>query len=244
MSKQTMQRTFVFISSLIVCMFSVGIDAQKTKKPEVDQTPFFNGITIQADVASTISSVLSGGEIYSYEGSAQVDLKHKFFPVFEIGYGGANKISNNDINFKTNGLFSRIGIDINLLSPKKDEAPTSNLFLAGVRLGMSNFPYSISNAIITDDYWGGSQSINYTNNISTKLWYEIVAGVRVEVTKSVFMGWTVRIRNLLSKDVTGEVSPWYIPGYGTNADNNWGFNYVIGYKFQIPTVKKTTSIKH
>ena len=244
MSKPTMQRIFVFISSLIICcMFSVEIYAQKTKKTEPDLTPLFNGITIQGDVASVLGSLISNGETYSYEASAQVDLKHKFFPILEMGYGGANKISNNDIRFNTNGLYGRIGVDINLLTPKKDEKPTSNLFLAGVRLGMSSFPYSVSNAIITDDYWGGSQSVNYPNQITTKIWYEIVAGVRVEITKNIFMGWTVRSRNLLSQNTTGEVSPWYIPGYGTNADNNWGFNYVIGYKFQLPALKKSVPLK-
>ena len=239
-----MQRIFVFLSNLIIfCIVSSAIYGQKTKKTEMDLTPLFNGITIQGDISSVISSFISNGETYTYEASTQVDLKHKFFPVIEMGYGGANKTSNNAINFKTNGLYGRIGLDINLLTPKKDEKPTSNLFLAGVRLGMSSFPYSVSNAIVTDDYWVGSQSINYANQITTKIWYEIVAGVRVEITKNVFMGWTVRSRNLLSQNPTGEVSPWYIPGYGINADNNWGFNYVIGYKFQLPFAKKSVPLK-
>ena len=58
------------------------------------------------------------------------------------------------------------------------------------------------------------------------------------------MGWTVRSRNLLSQNATGEIAPWYIPGYGINTDNNWGISYVIGYKFQIPVVKKVITTKH
>ena len=230
-----MQRISVYISSLILCMLTVNVEAQKIKKADItDQTPLFNGLTIQPDVASIVSSLLSTGETYSYEAGIQIDLKHKFYPVVEMGFAGANKTAANNINFKTNGLYGRIGVDLNLLTPKKDEKPTTTLFLAGVRLGMSSFPYNISNAIMTDDYWGGNQSINYSDKIATKLWYEIVIGMRVEVTKNIFMGWTVRNKSLLSQDTTGEVTPWYVPGYGINTENNWGISYVIGYKFQLP----------
>ena len=239
-----MQKTFAYISSLLLCLFVVPIEAQKTKKAvEVDNTPLFNGLTIQVDAASLLGSVLSTGETYSYEAGAQVDLKHKYFPVFELGYGGANKISNNNIDFKTNSLFGRLGVDINLLSKKKDSKPTSNLFLVGLRLGMSSFPYSISNAIITDNYWHGSEVNNYQNEITNKIWYEIAAGVKVEVAKNFFMGWTVRIKNLISQDVAGQVAPWYIPGYGINNGTSYGINYTLGYKLQIPTKVKVLSKK-
>ncbi len=239
-----MQKTFAYISSLILCTLTLTAVAQKNiKTPEKDNTPLFNGLTIQLDVASVASSFLSNGESYSYEAGAQVDLKHKYYPVFELGYAGANKTSNNDINFKTNGLFGRLGVDINLINPKKDQKPTTNLFLAGIRLGMSNFPYNVSNVIITDNYWGGSETFNYPAKISTKVWYEIVAGVRVEVTKNIYMGWTIRSKNMLSQDIAGEVAPWYVPGFGTNTGNNWGFNYTIGYKLQIPMKVKTRTNK-
>jgi hypothetical protein len=229
-----MPKTFVFLSSLFLCMLTLNCLAQKTKKIiQKDNTPLFNGLTIQGDVASVASSLLSNGETYSYEAAAQVDLKHKFYPIFELGYAGANKTSNDNVNFKTNGLFGRVGVDLNLLSPKKDEKPTSNLFLAGIRFGMSNFPYSITNVLISDNYWGGTESTNFDNKNATKLWYEIVVGVRVEVFKNIFMGWSVRSKNMLSQDVAGEVSPWYVPGFGTNTGSNWGFNYTIGYKIQI-----------
>jgi hypothetical protein len=219
-----------------------SVQAQKTNKvQEIDNTPLLNGITVQADVGSALSSALSSGVTYSYEAGAQVDLKHKYFPIFEIGVAGANKTSNDNIAFKTNGMFSRLGIDINLLSPKKDQKPTTNLFLAGVRLGVSNFKYSLNNAIITDNYWGGTEILNYSNTPNTKIWYEIVVGVRVEVVKNIFMGWSIRSKNLLNPDVTGQITPWFIPGFGINNGSSWGFNYTIGYKLnihsKIPIVK-------
>ena len=239
-----MQKIYVYISSLIFCMFACNAEAQTTKKKvkEVDNTPLFNGVSIQADAASLLSPLLFGGERYSYEAGLQVDLKHKYYPVFELGYAGANKISNNDIEFKTSGLFGRIGVDFNFIKPKKDAKPTTNLFLVGVRLGMSSSPYSISNVKIIDNYWGGNEILNYPDQISSKVWFEVVAGIRVEVLKNFYMGWTVRNKNMLTQDATGAVAPWYVPGFGLNNGGNWGFNYNLGYKFQLQT-KISTKIK-
>ena len=103
--------------------------------------------------------------------------------------------------------------------------------MLGVRFGMSSFAYNITNVLIIDDYWGGSKPVIYENQLTTKTWYEIVAGVQVEVVKNVYMGWSVRNKSLLGQDPTGDVFPWYIPGYGVNVSGNWGFNYTLGYKF-------------
>ena len=165
------------------------------------------------------------------EGGVQFDIKGKFFPVFEIGYAGADKLSNNDVMYFSNALFERIGIDFNLSKPKKDALPTNNLILGGVRLGMSNFDYNISNIKITDNYWGGTESPDYSMNTTSKLWFEIVFSVKVEVFKNAYMGWTVRNKNLLGTEIPNEVFPWFIPGYGINKSTSWGFNYMIGYRF-------------
>jgi hypothetical protein len=235
----TMWKIFTFISSLLFCFSALYVNAQKPKiLPEKDNTPFFNGLTFQVDAASVVTSAISTGVTYSYEAGAQVDLKHKYFPVFELGYAGANKTTDGNINFKTNGSFDRIGVDINLLRPKKGQKPTNNLFLVGVRLGMTNFRYNINNISITDDYWLENQILNYSDIPATKIWYEIVAGIHVEVAKNIYMGWIVRNKNLLTQDVTGNPAPWYIPGFGINNGTNWGFNYTIGYKIQIPVKHK------
>lgn len=228
-----MQNIFKYISSLLFCLvvFSVQAQVKKVEKIKEPEVPMYNGFTVQVDAASLVTSALKLGEFYSMEGGIQVNLKKKYFPVFELGMGGIDKLSNDNVEFKTNGLFGRVGIDMNLIKKKKDSKPTSNLFLVGVRLGMSHFAYNITNIQITDNYWGGTESTDYTNQLSTKLWFEVVAGVHVEIIKNVFMGWTVRNKNLLGSDVPGKVFPYYIPGYGLNNTNNWAINYTLGYKF-------------
>jgi hypothetical protein len=231
MSILSAQSTYKYTISLLFCLIINLLQAQTEKKqPEKDNVKLFNSFTVQADLASIVISSI-GGDSYSMEGGIQVDLKHKYYPIVELGLAGANKTSNDNIGFKTNALFGRLGVDINLLSTKKDSKPTNNLFLAGLRIGMTNFEYDITNVVITDDYWGGSEIVIYNKIPASKIWYEIIAGVRVEVYKNIFMGWTIRNKNLISQDVSGAASPWYIPGYGLNTSTNWGINYTLGYKF-------------
>ena len=85
-----------------------SLQAQTDKKqPERDKVKLLNSITVQADLASIVISSL-GGDSYSLEGGVQVDLKHKYFPIVELGFAGANKVSIDDIGFKTSGLFGRL----------------------------------------------------------------------------------------------------------------------------------------
>ena len=248
-----MQSIYKYIISLLVCLAMYPVHAQeknvpapekqgqeqkkqgpeqkKKEEPKEPEVRFFNGFTVQVDVASLATTALKLGDSYSMEGGIQFDLKKKYYPVFELGVAGANKFSTANAEFKTNGLFGRFGIDMNMMKKKKDSKPTSNLFLAGVRIGMSHFAYDVTNLQITDGYWGGTETVDYKNQVSTKVWYEIVAGVRVEIIKNIFMGWTVRDKNLLGTDVSGEVFPAYIPGYGLNTSNIWSINYTIGYHF-------------
>lgn len=221
-----------YIISFVLLLNLSNIGAQEKKTEEKEAKPaLLNGLTVQLDIASLAYDFISNGETYSSEASVQADLKHKYFPIVEIGFGGADKVTGDNIGFKTNGLFGRVGLDLNLLKQKEGAKPTNNLFLAGVRLGFTNFLYDISNVTISDDYWGTNEVLNYDNQSATKVWYEIVAGVKVEVIKNIYMGWTVRTKNLLNQDVEGKISPWYIPGFGVNTSNTWGFSYSIGYRF-------------
>ncbi|ADQ78375.1 hypothetical protein Palpr_0213 [Paludibacter propionicigenes WB4] len=243
-----MLKIFKYTSSLIFCMLMVySVQAQKIKVQQKTVSdsipvPFFNGIIVEGDVASIVGSALSKGVTYSYEGAVKIDLKHKFYPTFEFGYAGADKLTVDNVGFNTNGVFWRGGIDINMLKHKKAANAINSMLLLGVRLGVSNFNYSISNVNITDEYWGGPvQAMNYNNLSTTKVWLELTAGIRVEVLKNIYMGWTIRNKNLLTSTADGAVTPWYIPGFGTNKSSNLGLNYTIGYKFQLPSKKKNTA---
>lgn len=197
---------------------------------KVKKASFFNSLRIDLDVAPVLTTFLNKGEIYSFEAAVQAELFKKYFPVFEIGYGGANQITASDIHFKGNGMFYRFGMDFNIIKNKED-AKYRNYFLVGARLGYNHQAYSIDNVTVGGGLWGDGTLKNYEQSQSF-FWYEIAAGLRVEVFTNAYIGWNVRIRNLIGKDKAGKLKPLYIPGYGINGEGSvWGFNYLIGYKF-------------
>lgn len=201
-------------------------DSIKTKKP------FFNSFRIDLDVSPVITTFINNGEIYSYEAAIQTEIINKYYPIFEIGYAGAKTLTSSGINYNGNALFYRLGMDFNIVKSKIAKKTNNNFFLVGARLGYTNFDYNINSIQIQDDYWGGSSTFEKTKK-SSNLWFEIAAGIRVELIKNIYIGWNVRIKNMLTKEDLGEYKPWYVPGYGVYGDSSvWGFNYLIGYKFK------------
>jgi hypothetical protein len=225
---QKISSYIVVLVSFVGC-FSANIWAQDAEESE-EKMSLFQGIKIEVDVFSAAMSVINS-ETYSFEGNIQLNLRKKYFPIVEIGFAGANKTSINDFKFKTDGVFARIGMDYNLLQPNRPDTHIHRYFFIGGRYGFSPFSYDITNVVIDNEYWGGSEVRNFYDINTTKHWLEVVAGLRVEVLRNIYMGWNVRLKMQLGRQKPGEVSPWFIPGIGIQSIGNWGFNYTVGYKF-------------
>ena len=226
-----MHNIFKYIATLgsFVIFFCVGALAQNEEETE-EKIALFQGVKVEVDAFSAVMSVVNR-ETYSFEGNIQINLREKYFPIVEMGFAGANKTSIHDFNFKTHGFFARIGFDYNLLQPNAPTTKIHRYFFVGGRYGFSPFSYDVTNVIIEDGYWGGSEIRNFRDINTTKHWFEAVAGMRVEVLRNIYMGWNVRLKMQLGRNNPGEVSPWFIPGIGIQNAGNWGFNYTIGYKF-------------
>ena len=227
-----MQRTLSYIAIIIVILannLSVFAEEQDEK---VDSIPLWNGFRVELDIASPLFSAMGMSESYNTEGGIYFNLKRKYFPLFEMGVAGLNnKISPEAAVFSTNGMFFRAGMDLNLLKTSKDNSFSNNAFLVGFRLGTSSFSYDLTNVLVNDNYWGGSEIRNYENVHANKWWYEVVVGMRVEVFKNVLLGWNVRNKHLFKAEKGGSVYPYFTPGFGFTHSANWAFNYTVGYKF-------------
>jgi hypothetical protein len=190
----------------------------------------FNSLRLDLDVSPALTTFLNKGETYSFETGIQAEINKRFYPIIELGYGGGNKLTGSGIRYKGDALFYRAGMDFNLLKSKSENPVYNNLFLFGVRLGYTYFDYELQNISFADNFWG-TNITKSLNGTSSNFWFEIAAGVRVELYKNLYIGWTVRIKNMLTKPDEGTFKPWYVPGYGIDGDTSvWGFNYVVGYK--------------
>lgn len=216
--------------------------SQKSSKKEVkvDTIPLYNGTYVGVDLFG-IGSKLFGGDFMSSEVNVRVNLKNKFIPTLELGYGQTDTWSEHGIHYKSGAPFFRIGADYNTMSKKKQK---NSYLYVGARYGMSSFKYDVSslpfvdpiyggsmaNPSLIDGIWGGSLPYDYNGLKATVQWFEIVAGVHVQIYKRFYMGWAIRMKYKMSESVSEHGNPWYVPGFGKYDSSNIGVTYTLIYK--------------
>ena len=69
---------------------------KKEEKKEADENvfPLYNGVTVSVDLWGIGSKVL-GGDFLSSEVAVDVNLKNRFFPIVELGYGSTDAWNDN-----------------------------------------------------------------------------------------------------------------------------------------------------
>lgn len=239
--------------SLALCLLTVlPTQAQNANRPpsptppkkqanetEEEAFPLYNGLTVSVDLWG-IGSKLLGGDFFSSEVAVDVNLKNRFFPVLELGYGGTDAWNDNGTHYKSNAPYFRIGMNYNALFKKKFD----NYLFVGLRYALSSFKYNIE-ALAVDDpvygggignpnqidgVWGGSVPYNHQGMKGSMQWLEFCVGIRAHIWKRFYMGWGLRFKFRASSS-TGEYGdPWYVPGFGKYGSNTLGVTYTITYK--------------
>lgn len=214
---------------------------KKEKPVVVDTIPFYNGTYVGVDLYGIGSKVL-GGDFLSSEISINVNLKNKFIPTLEIGFGNTDTWNETGIHYKSNtSPFFRIGVDYNTMAKKKEK---NNYLYVGMRYGLSSFKYNVTtlpfddpfwgdkieNPGVQDNVWGGDVPYHHTDMKATIQWFELVLGVKVKVYKNFCMGWALRMKYKMSESISEYGNPWYVPGYGKYKSNNIGVTYSLIYK--------------
>lgn len=92
---------------------------EKEAKEEVHY-PLYNGISVSVDLWGP-GSKLFGSDFFSSEVAIDVNLKNRFFPIVELGYGNTDTWSDKGIHYKTGAPYFRIGMDYNALYNKNTD---------------------------------------------------------------------------------------------------------------------------
>ncbi|MCD7973562.1 MAG: DUF6048 family protein [Candidatus Azobacteroides sp.] len=190
---------------------------------ENNTKPFFQGIYVGTDLFSPVASFV-GEDWVSLQLSLHANLDNKFFPVWEIGMGKGDTVTEEELKLHTdNALFNRIGINFNVLKRKEED-----FVFAGLRYGFSSFNYHINNIVINGGYWDDTIIENPGKQSATVTWGELLAGINVHMFSGLYMGWSVGYKIKFTEKADNEhLKAWYIPGYGTS---KWGMTYNIYYK--------------
>ncbi len=200
--------------------------------PHHDSIFWTRGIQIGCDISRFLLPVINPGQ-KGIEASAGFRLTTNLYPVAELGEEEAD-FKNNIITQTANGQYLRLGCDINLRNYVKDFS--NNIIFFGFRYGIGNVNYSINSYTITDTIYGNQQG-NIGNTHVFAQWLEAAAGVRVEVVKNIFLGWSIRGKILLGK-TQNSTYPYIIPGFGYGENStNVGINYSIYYQIPIQRMK-------
>ena len=136
---------------------------KKEKKPTEVDYPLYNGFSVGMDLWGLGGKVF-GSDFLSSEVAVDVDLKHRYFPVAEIGFGATDAWSDQGIHYKSSAPYLRIGMDYNTLFRKAH----GHQLRVGLRYATSSFDYDIRSLGVNDPIYGGTPgNPNITDDVSS-----------------------------------------------------------------------------
>ena len=214
-------------------------EKKEKKEEDIPQYPLYNGVSIGVDLWG-VGGKLLGGDNLSTAVAVDVNLKNRFFPTVELGFGNSDVEGDKGIKYKTSAPFFRIGLNYNAFYKKKH----GHMLMVGARYGISSFKYdleavsvddplfggSIGNPNLEDNLWGGNLPYKYNDMKATMQWLEICLGIRAHIWKNVYMGWALRMKYKISESLNPHGNPFQVPGYGKYGSNAIGVSYTITYK--------------
>lgn len=214
----TTQRSICSYICALACSFSVLLCfGQSAAAQEQDTIPLFRGFSAAVDLVGPAELAIS--DYGQLEASLHLNLKDRYFPVLEVGYGKADKTDDGTNNsYKTSAPFFRVGVDFNILKNKHDVYR----LLLGARYGFTSYKYDVSNPTTADPIWGGDTGFEAKDVKCSYQWIEACLGVDVKIYGPLHLGWSLRYKRRTSYDDSKIGKSWYVPGYGKSDGSGFG----------------------
>ena len=185
--RETLIYTILLGSSLLLCPLRSTAQEKKTATTEEKATvPLYQGTYVGLDVFG-LGSKIFGSDFTSAEVSVEVNLKNRFIPIIEIGYGHTDTTDDEtNIHYKASAPYFRIGMNYNILF-KKPHLP--GYAYGGIRYGFTSFTYDVDAPVMVDPTWGNiTVPFTYNGVKSNAGWVELVGGLTTKVYKNFYMG--------------------------------------------------------
>jgi len=218
--------TFIFLTISLTLLPICGRAQHRVLVEQPDSTPLFNGVEVSVDLVGPIMKAV--GDYGHLEGAVRVNLKDRYFPVLELGYGSCDYADETtNIRYKTGALYGKIGVDFNILKDKHD---IYRLYL-GARYAYTSYKADFSVPELTDPYWGGDATWGISDMKCNYHWAEAVVGTQVKIWGPLELGWSLRYRKRIHYK-EGEYSrSWYVPGYGKSGKSSFvgTFNVIFAF---------------
>jgi hypothetical protein len=217
-------------SFLFVFQIGCGVFAQQYRT---------KGLRLGVDVSRFSLYYFDPGRV-AYEFSADYEILRDLYLTGEYGMQTV-KLEDAKYNYYSDGDYFRIGFDRNFL--KSGNPDEYEMAFIGLRYGYSKFNHSANSIQLPQNYWGLPTEIyNISESPYNAQWLELATGIRAELLKNFFIGWSVRARFLLAHTNNQQMAPYNIPGFGnTDKKTAFGFNFSVYYL--IPIYKKEVHYK-
>ena len=233
---QSILRSTVFSTLLLVLFpgFTNLLYAQSKYNP--------SALRVGTDLYG-IGRTIFGEDRLKFELNADLALD-KYFLVADFGIDNL-QLDNRTINsqpdneqtfsYKNDGYYFRIGADVNFM----EDDPDNHVIFFGIRYARSFFNDQLTWQARHDFF--EVPAIESGNNSVRGRWFELAAGMKVNLWKELFVGYTVRYKFFRKINNEGFLTPYEMPGYGVyEKENRVGFHYQIFWRFPFknqPTVK-------
>lgn len=224
------RRISAFISrlaaiSLIVWLQAAPSAAQGKKpvaKQEADTVALFRGVAVSADLVGLVQMGVS--DYGQFEAAARINLKDRYFPVFELGYGKADASDiGTHLSYKTSAPYFRAGVDFNLMRNKHD----AYRVYGGFRYACTFYKFDVKGDGIQDPVWGDDVPFGASGVKANYHWVEGVFGVDAKIFGPLRLGWSVRYRARIAHNDGTVGNTWYVPGYGKQGGTRLGGTFNI-----------------
>ncbi len=218
---------------IILALTSSAQDREKKVMPErEDKYMHMPGIRFGMDISRPFQGLWTKGDRYGTEFSADMEVIPNLYAVTELGWEQF-KMEHDFVDYEAAGSYMRIGVDYNLLQTTSPEE--RDMFYAGLRYAFGLGSQQV-NSYYFDGYWGDTTGSFDKQNFSTH-WLEVVLGVKGELLKNFYMGWSIRAKFMLAQKDFDLPPVYFASGFGKSEsgvvlDFTYSIFYNIPFKFR------------
>lgn len=229
--------------SFLLVLLSVLGQAQEVKKVDsIKPKTERYGLRLGVDLFK-LSRTFTEKDYRGLELVGDFKLTRKHYLAAEIG--NENKtVDDARLNFTTKGTYLKAGFDYNAY---QNWLGMHNMIYVGLRYGVSTFSQTLNTFSVYNPhpYFGASPTLvsgDKYDGLSAQ-WIEVVAGVKAEIVQNLYVGFSLRLNNLITNKTPENFDNLYIPGFNRTYGGKFGagFNYTISYF--VPIFKTTLKPK-
>lgn len=229
-----------FIFSILLILTSLLVNGQTIKTDSIPLKIEKYGVRFGADISKLIQSFYDK----NYTGIEFVGdyrLTKNYYLAGELGNENTT-VEDNRLSFTTQGTYLKVGFDYNSYENWLD---MRNMLYIGMRYGASTFSQTLNsyNIYNTSNYFPEAPTVISGEKFNglTSQWIEVVFGLKAEVVKNIYLGFSIRMNRLLTNTKPDNFDNLYIPGFNRtyNGDFGIGFNYSVSYFLPLYKTKST-----